>query len=82
MGQTGLDVVQAKMDSFATVEERKKFAEAMLLRDAFIFETPGPTVSLATLFSDEIHTDNNFFSVRRARVLSVVNWFFVLLHFI
>ncbi|KAJ3990738.1 hypothetical protein F5050DRAFT_1716659, partial [Lentinula boryana] len=46
MGQTGLDVVEAKMRTFTTVEERKDYAERMILRDAFIFETPGATASL------------------------------------
>ncbi|KAJ3715965.1 hypothetical protein DFJ43DRAFT_1212565 [Lentinula guzmanii] len=40
MGQTGLDVVEAKMRTFTTVEERKDYAERMILRDAFIFEFP------------------------------------------
>ncbi|KAJ3793843.1 hypothetical protein GGU11DRAFT_811657 [Lentinula aff. detonsa] len=45
MGQTGLNVVEAKMRTFTMVEERKDYAERMILHDAFIFEFPGATRS-------------------------------------
>ncbi|KAJ3716276.1 hypothetical protein DFJ43DRAFT_1043308 [Lentinula guzmanii] len=70
MGQTGLDVVEAKMRTFTTVEERKDYAERMILRDAFIFETPGATASF--VFFSLSAKINEFISVRRARGPSVV----------